>query len=112
MTKDEAIQMGESGWWKTKTAREIVQFQLNERLLCMPFGEFHKAVGEALGRSVWTHEFGNYGTLLDEFNGQEPTPENPAQHALDSLAAMMLASGDDPDEKIIIVGRQEEIYND
>lgn len=75
MTKDEAMAMYESGWWKEKTPREIVAFQLFEPKLCMNFGDFHEAVEQVLGRPVFTHEFGmNLDGLKAEFNGTEPAP--------------------------------------
>ena len=41
----------------------------------MPMKVFHYAISQALGRSVWTHEFGtNWDGLLAELNGEEPPP--------------------------------------
>lgn len=57
MTREEAVKLADSKWYETKTAEEIVDFQLYEERLCMPFPLFHKAVEEALGRPVFTHEF-------------------------------------------------------
>ena len=75
MTKPEALKMFDSKWWVGKSAREIVSFQLFEEKLCMPFGDFHEAVEKALGRSVWTHEFGlNYDGLKKEFLGESQPP--------------------------------------
>jgi len=75
MTKEQAIKMANSGWWKTLPARQVAEFQLNEQLLCMPFGEFHRVVEEALGRSVWTHEFGlNVEGLRKELIGDRQPP--------------------------------------
>lgn len=71
MTKEEALAKGTTRWWEGKTAREVVAFQLYEHRLCMPFDLFHKAVEEALGRPVWTHEFGlNHDGLKAEFEGK------------------------------------------
>lgn len=71
MTKDEAIAMCKSGWWKGKTPQEIVAFQLYEDRLCMDFSDFHAAVEKALGRPVYTHEFGlNRDGLKAEFEGK------------------------------------------
>ncbi len=67
MTEQEAIAKGDTGWWKTATADEIVRFQLFEERLCMPFGDFHSAVEASLGHPVWTHEFASPGHLKDEF---------------------------------------------
>jgi hypothetical protein len=67
MTREEAIAKAETGWWKTLTPEQIVTFQLYEDKLCMPFGEFHKAVGVALKRPVWNLEFINPEKLQQEF---------------------------------------------
>lgn len=73
--KEKAIALSKTNWWKEKTAREIVQFQLFTEELCMNFGDFHQAVEETLGRPVWTHEFAmNYNGLVKEFLGEQPAP--------------------------------------
>jgi hypothetical protein len=76
LTKTDAIAMAASGWWKDKSAREVVAYQLFQPLLCMDFGAFHEAVEKALGRSVWTHEFasGNSANLEKEFLGEQRPP--------------------------------------
>ena len=61
MTREQAVALYGTGWWKNKTARQIAMFQLFEELLCMPFGEYHRAVTTALGRAVYNHEFGSVG---------------------------------------------------
>src|SRR5512139_2728550 len=71
MTREEAIAKAKGRWWEKRTAKEIVAFQLYEELLCMPFDVFHAAMEEALGRSVYTHEFGtNVSGLQAEFEGK------------------------------------------
>lgn len=107
MTKAEALELVDSGWWEGRPVEEVARWQLEESRLCMPFGDFHKAVEEALGRSVWTHEFADPKRLLAELDGDEPTPENPAQHAVDSLAALLVSMGKDPDESMIVVETEE-----
>lgn len=57
MTREEAIAMANSAWWVGKTPIEIVRFQINEELLCVPFSIFHEAVEKVLDRPVYTHEF-------------------------------------------------------
>lgn len=74
MNKEQAIALAETGWWKNKTARQICMFQLFEPLLCMPFGDFHKAVEGALNRPVWTHEFAGMDSLKKEFLGERAAP--------------------------------------
>lgn len=76
MTRDHAIELSATGWWKDKSARSICMFQLFEERMCMPFSEFHKAVEDALGRPVWTHEFGSAGItgLQKELLGERPAP--------------------------------------
>lgn len=73
MTRERAIELAKSGWWKGLPAEAIVAFQLYEPLLCMDFGDFHEAVEKALGRPVWTHEFAST-RLQEEFEGKKPKP--------------------------------------
>jgi hypothetical protein len=73
--RDAAVALYDGGWWKDKTAREIAEFQMHTAELCLPFGEFHKAMEETLGRPVWTHEFGlDADGLLAELMGERPAP--------------------------------------
>lgn len=74
MTKDQALALYETKWWETKTPQQIAAFQLFEERLCMPFDLFHEAIEKALGRPVWTHEFGSKGRLKEEFLGQKEPP--------------------------------------
>ena len=74
INKQTAIKLAKSKFWETMTAKEIAEFQLNTELLCMPFSIFHKAVEEALGRSVWTHEFAFSEGLKKELLGENPAP--------------------------------------
>ena len=72
MTKEEALAKVATKWWETATTREIVEFQLFEDRLCMPFGDFHGAVEKELGRPVFTHEFAEPARLREEFRGTRP----------------------------------------
>ena len=75
MTKEEAIALASTKFWEKMTPREIATFQLYEDRLCMPFEVFHKAIEEALGRPVWTHEFVLNGDgLKKELAGEAPMP--------------------------------------
>lgn len=74
MTYEQAIAMVESGWWKRVTPRQAALWQLNERLLCMPFTEFHLVTEEALGRPVFTHEFAGKDQLVQELHGEKDVP--------------------------------------
>lgn len=40
----------------------------------MNFGDFQKAMQDALGRSVWTHEFAEPQLLYDELMGDREPP--------------------------------------
>jgi len=92
LSEEQAIEMAESSWWEGKSAEEIVKFQLYQEKLCMDFPDFHKAVEEALGRPVWTHEFAlNYQGLKDEFEGKVGKP------TMQDIIEMI------PEEKRIIV---------
>ena len=67
MTREEAIILAKSAWWKTKTASEIVGFQLFEERLCCPFSEFHKAMEEVFGRPIFTHEFVDMESMVSQY---------------------------------------------
>ena len=62
MTQFEALDKYDTEWWLISTPREIVDFQLYEDRLCMPFDLFQEAVEELLG-PVFTHEFADPGKL-------------------------------------------------
>lgn len=73
--KTAAIRLAELKWWEGKTPREICDVQLFVTELCCPFEVLHEAVEKALGRPVYTHEFGlNYEGLVDEFLGVKQAP--------------------------------------
>lgn len=74
MTYEEAIEKANTKWWENATPAEVVAFQLYEELLCMPFNLYHKAVEDALGRPVWTHEFAFIDRLRSEFEGKTVSP--------------------------------------
>lgn len=75
MTPADAIALGNTKFWEKMSAREIALFQLYTELLCMPFEVFHRAMEEALGRPVWTHEFGtNVEGLKLELLGRKNPP--------------------------------------
>lgn len=75
MTEAEARAFGASNAWETLSHRERACLQMRQRLLCMPFDVFHEAMEKALGRPVWTHEFGLNGDGLraELFDGK-PAP--------------------------------------
>jgi hypothetical protein len=73
--KEKAIALFNSGWWKSKTHREIAKFQLFTEELSLPFDVFHEAIEKSLARPVWTHEFGlNYDGIVMEFLGEADAP--------------------------------------
>ena len=72
LSKEEAGELYDSGWWEDKTDQEIIAFQLFEPLLCMPFNEFHRAVEQVFNRPVYTHEFAFTEQLQAEYLTQRP----------------------------------------
>lgn len=75
MTKEQAIALAKSKFWEPMSFRERAVFQINERLLCMPFDVFHEAVEKTIGRPVFTHEFGlNYEGIKNEIMNGAPPP--------------------------------------
>lgn len=75
MTTEQAIAFGESGQWKTMSHEQRAALQLHQDKLCMPFSVFHESIEKALGRPVWTHEFGlNRDGLIAELEGRIGAP--------------------------------------
>lgn len=92
LTTEEAIALHDSGKWKEWTPHQLASFQMVQDKLCVPFGEFHKAMEIALGRPVWTHEFGlNKAGLMEELAGRAGAP------TMDEIIALI------PAEKLLIV---------
>lgn len=91
LDEETASQMCESGWWKGKSPEEITKFQLFTQRLCMPSSVFHTAVGEALGRPVFTHEFAHAKSLQQEFLGERKAP------TFEEVMALI------PESKLIVV---------
>lgn len=95
MTKEQALTIYESGIWRQWTDEQKARFQLFEDRLCMPFGEFHRAVEAVLGRPVWTHEFAssNQKRIQAEFLKEAPAPT--LQEIMDLI----------PADKRILIGK-------
>lgn len=75
MTKDEALALVKTEWWKFATDRQIAEFQLNESRLCMPFGEFQLALERVLGRDVQSIEMAmDRDGLKRELMGERAAP--------------------------------------
>jgi hypothetical protein len=74
MDREEAIKLGKTEWWKEASPKQIVDFQLYEDRLCMPFSEYQKAIEKVLGRPVFTHEFAIPENLQREYEGKDPKP--------------------------------------
>jgi hypothetical protein len=75
LTKEQAIALAETGFWKELSQREIAEFQMSNKLLCMPYNVFHEAIEKTLGRTVYTHEFGlNRQGIYDELFNGKPAP--------------------------------------
>lgn len=75
LTKEEAIAFYDSKVYENWTYRQIAEFQMEQDLLCVPFGVFHEAIEKTLGRPVFTHEFGlNREGLMKELRGEKEAP--------------------------------------
>ena len=73
-TEEQAKAFGKSEKWKKMDKNAIAEFQIFQDLLCIPFSIFHEAVEHRLGRPVWTHEFANRQSLIDEMFTGKPKP--------------------------------------
>ena len=85
LTQEQAVTCGEQEHWKDWTPTIRALFQIHQDRLCMPFSVFHRAVENALGRPVFTHEFGsNLGGLKAELLGLSDAP------TLEQILALLL----------------------
>lgn len=94
VTKEQAIALAKSGFWKNLSYRERATFQLFEEKLCMPWEVFHEAIEKTLGRPVYTHEFAgkNMDRLKSELVGERSAP------TVDEILNLI------PAEKRIVIG--------
>lgn len=67
-----AIELSKTEWWKDKSARDIARIGLGITELCLPFEVLHKAVEEALGRPVFSHEFASDALILELYDEKDP----------------------------------------
>ena len=75
ITADQAIALAATKWWEGRDPRDVALFQLENRLLCMPFDVFHQAIEAALDRPVWTHEMAmGWDGLVAELRGDRGSP--------------------------------------
>lgn len=89
---DRAVAFYKSEAWKLMSDEEIVKLQLFQKLLCVPFGVYHKATETVLGRPVYTHEFAFRDSMVKEYLGEKEAPT--LQEIMDLI----------PSEKRIIIG--------
>lgn len=90
-TEQQAKDFYKSKVWKSWTLEQIVNLQLYQDRLCVPFNLFHKAIEKVLERPVWTHEFAFPDKLRLEFEGIWAKPT--LQEIMDLI----------PEEKRIII---------
>lgn len=93
IAKDAAIALYKSEWWKGRPAKEVALFQLTTIQLCMPFGEFHRVLGEALQRKVCDHEL----ALNDEGLYRELIIGETERPSFEDILALL------PPEKIVAI---------
>jgi hypothetical protein len=74
MTEEQARQIFDSGVWRDWDDDTVVQTQLFQDRLLLPFDRFHEAVEHVLGRPVFTHEFARLDLLRAEYLGLRPAP--------------------------------------
>ena len=74
LTRERAVVIFKSGEWKEWSLEYIAKLQLYQDRLCVPFGKFHEAITQELGREVWTHEFADIERLRAEYEGKRKKP--------------------------------------
>ena len=100
-TKAEAIRFGDSGAWKELDTWHRAHIGLWQDRLCMPFEAFHEAIEKALGRPVYTHEFGlDRDGLKAELLGEKKSP------TIDDILSLI-----PKDKRVILVLKEGETDN-
>lgn len=67
LTQTEARRLCKLKWYRGKTPKEIVSFQLFQPHICMPFRKYRRAVEMVLRRPVEMGEFKNVDLLREEY---------------------------------------------
>ena len=93
LNKAQALGIFNGDLWRSWSDEEIVNFQLYQDRLCVPFSRFHPAVEKVLRRSVWVHEFGDIEALRTEYEGKRPAP------SFEEIMEMIPA-----EKRVIVVG--------
>jgi len=70
LNKKEALELYNSDEWGKWDEKTLASFQLKQKKLCVPFDVFHAAVEKLLDRPVFTHEFAQPKSLIDEAEGK------------------------------------------
>jgi hypothetical protein len=86
---------GDNKWWESSDPFELAWGQLNEKIQIIESNKFHKAIEEALGRTVNTYEFGDPELLKKEMQGKRP-----AQTLVETIKTI-------PKEKRVIIESPE-----
>lgn len=74
LNKEESLKFFESDIWKNWTPKQIVELQLFQKRVCVPWGLFRESIEKVLERPVYTHEFAFAENLKKEFIGEKKAP--------------------------------------
>lgn len=74
LTKEEALALYESNVWREWSPLKLAVAQITQNRLFCDFSSFHEAVEKSLNRPVFTHEFVNKDSLLQELLGEKNSP--------------------------------------
>ena len=75
LTQEQALVFYDSRAWEHMDDRQKVEFQIIQDRLCMPFGDFQKALSNALGHPVFPAQLGTARqNLTDELLTGRPRP--------------------------------------
>lgn len=74
LSKQEAIQLGQSEWWKDTNQLSIATFQVTQDALCCPIKVYKSALNAVLNRVVFTSELSKPELLINEMNKDKKPP--------------------------------------
>jgi len=65
LTKEEAIETAKNIDFTNWSIKDIVFFQVNQKLLCMDFSLYHESCEKLLERPIFTHEFASESLISE-----------------------------------------------
>lgn len=74
LTKEQAIELAKTEWWKDVNFASVAAFQVTQNKLCCPIDVYKESLVKTLNREVFTHELSQPEKLIAEMNKEKKAP--------------------------------------